>query len=119
MDNGVTESDDKILAFDLPDEALERAASAEQNAFTMLYCTSDWYSCGLPQIAGFLRNCSGAPSSRIFAGQFLPPLPPRFILEIDIGKLLHVVVAHNKAGFLFLDGPGRREAALIAASDGR
>ena len=53
MDNGVTESDDKILAFDLPDEALERAASAEQNAFTMLYCTSDWYSCGLPQIVGF------------------------------------------------------------------
>jgi hypothetical protein len=45
--------------------------------------------------------------------------PPRFILEIDIGKLLHVVVAHNKAGFLFLDGPGRREAALIAASDGK
>jgi hypothetical protein len=53
MDNGVisqAESDEKILTFDVPDEALERAASAEQNALTMLYCTTDWYSCGLPQI---------------------------------------------------------------------
>ena len=42
MDNEVishAESDEKILTFDVPDEALERAASAEQNAFTMLYCT--------------------------------------------------------------------------------
>jgi hypothetical protein len=34
MDNGVmsqAESDEKILTFDIPDEALERAASAEQN----------------------------------------------------------------------------------------
>jgi hypothetical protein len=40
MDNGVisqAESDEKILTFDVPDQALERAASAEQNAFTMLY----------------------------------------------------------------------------------
>ena len=69
MDNGAirqTESEDKIFTFDLPDEALERAASVEQNTFT--------------------------------------------ILEIDIGKLLHIVVADNKAGFLFLDdrGGGRR-----------
>ena len=34
-----------------------------------------------------------------------------FILEIDIRKLLAVVVAHDKAGGQFLDGPGRREAA--------
>jgi hypothetical protein len=35
MDNGVisqAESDEKILTFDVPDEALERAAGAEQNA---------------------------------------------------------------------------------------
>jgi hypothetical protein len=35
MDNVVisqAESDEKILTFDVPDEALERAASAEQNA---------------------------------------------------------------------------------------
>jgi hypothetical protein len=54
MNNGVigqAESDEKILTFDVPDEALERAASAEQNAFTMLYCTSPWYNCGLPQLA--------------------------------------------------------------------
>ena len=44
------ESDEKILTFEVPDEALERAASAEQNAFTVLYCTNHWYSCGLPQI---------------------------------------------------------------------
>jgi hypothetical protein len=29
-----TESDEKILTFDLPDEALERAASVDQPAFT-------------------------------------------------------------------------------------
>jgi hypothetical protein len=55
-DNGVisqAESDEKILTFDVPDEVLERAASAEQNALTMLYCTADWYSCGLPQIVAF------------------------------------------------------------------
>jgi hypothetical protein len=56
MDNGVisqAESDEKILTLDVPDEALERAASAEQNALTMRYCTTDWYSCGLPQIVAF------------------------------------------------------------------
>jgi hypothetical protein len=47
------ESDEKILTSDVPDEVLERAASAEQNAFTMFYCTNDWYSCGLPQIPAF------------------------------------------------------------------
>jgi hypothetical protein len=31
--------------------------------------------------------------------------------EIDIGELLAVVVAHDEAGVLFLDGPGRREGA--------
>jgi hypothetical protein len=36
---------------------------------------------------------------------------PRLILEIDIGELLTVVVAHDKAGFQFVDGPRRREAA--------
>jgi hypothetical protein len=43
------EGDEEILIFDIPDDALERAASAEQNAFTMVYCTNDWYNCGLPQ----------------------------------------------------------------------
>jgi hypothetical protein len=36
-----------------PDDVLERAASTEQNALTMLYCTNDWYSCSLPQIPAF------------------------------------------------------------------
>jgi siroheme synthase len=47
------EADEQILTSDVPDDVLERAASTEQNALTMLYCTSDWYSCGLPQIVAF------------------------------------------------------------------
>jgi hypothetical protein len=47
------EADQKILTFDVSDDALERAASAQQNAFTMLYCTNDWYNCGLPQMIAF------------------------------------------------------------------
>jgi hypothetical protein len=47
------EADEEILTFDIPDAVLERAARTEQNALTMLYCTTDWYSCGLPQIVAF------------------------------------------------------------------
>jgi hypothetical protein len=47
--NDFVETDADILTFDVPDDALERAANAEQKAFTMLYCTSLWYNCGLPQ----------------------------------------------------------------------
>jgi len=43
------EADEEILSFDIPDVVLERAANAEQTAFTLIYCTNDWYSCGLPQ----------------------------------------------------------------------
>jgi hypothetical protein len=32
------ECDEKILTFDVPDDALERAA-AEERAFTVVYCT--------------------------------------------------------------------------------
>jgi hypothetical protein len=44
-----TESDEKILTFDIPDEALERAA--ERQAFTLAYCTNGhyWYDCNWPQ----------------------------------------------------------------------
>jgi hypothetical protein len=42
-----TEPDEKILTFDIPDEALERAASAEQ-AVTLVYCTHPWYYCEWP-----------------------------------------------------------------------
>jgi hypothetical protein len=48
MDNAISgqaEGDEEILTF----EALEQAASDEQKAFTMMYCTSPWYNCGLPQ----------------------------------------------------------------------
>jgi hypothetical protein len=37
-----TEGDEEILTFEVPDDALERAASAEQKAFTVVYCTYDW-----------------------------------------------------------------------------
>jgi hypothetical protein len=46
---GQDEPDERILTFDIPDDALEQAASAEQKAFTLVYCTSPWYNCGLPQ----------------------------------------------------------------------
>jgi hypothetical protein len=45
---GQAEADDEILTFDVPDDALERATSVEQNAFTAVYCTNLWYNC-LPQ----------------------------------------------------------------------
>ena len=47
----------------------------------------------------------------IFAEQFSRRPSPRLILEINVRKLLTVVVAHDKAGGLFFDRPGRREAA--------
>jgi hypothetical protein len=55
MDNkviGHLESDEKIiLTFDVPDDALERAASAEQKAFTAVYCTRALYfDCGWPTV---------------------------------------------------------------------
>ena len=37
--------------------------------------------------------------------------PAGLIFEIDIGKLLAVVVARDQARLQFLDRPGRREAA--------
>ena len=40
------ESDEKMLAFDVPDDALERAANAKEKAFTMVYCTRSFYDCG-------------------------------------------------------------------------
>ncbi len=52
MDNeGITQTqaDKEILSFDVPDELLERAANAEQSAFTLAYCTHNWYNCGWPQ----------------------------------------------------------------------
>ena len=39
---------EEILNFDVPDDALERAASAEQ-AYTLAYCTHPWHHCPWPQ----------------------------------------------------------------------
>jgi hypothetical protein len=35
------------FCFDIADEVLERAANAEQSAFTLAFCTSNWDSCGM------------------------------------------------------------------------
>jgi hypothetical protein len=42
-------ADEEILTFDIPDDALERAASAEPNALTWIPCTHLPYDCGWPQ----------------------------------------------------------------------
>ena len=53
MDNAVTsqaEADEEMLTFNIPDEALERAASAELQAFTWMYCTKRLLlNCNWPQ----------------------------------------------------------------------
>ena len=46
---GQAEADEQILIIDIPDDVLEWAANAEQSAFTLAFCTSNWDSCGMPQ----------------------------------------------------------------------
>jgi len=42
------------------------------------------------------------------------PISAPVILEMDIGKLLAVVIAHNEASVVeFFDRPRRREAATV------
>ena len=51
MDNAVksqAEDDEEILTFDIPDEALERAASAE-HAYTLASCSHPFHHCPWPQ----------------------------------------------------------------------
>jgi hypothetical protein len=43
------ETDEGVLTFDVPDDALERAAGVEQQASTWLYCTHLWHYCEWPQ----------------------------------------------------------------------
>jgi hypothetical protein len=39
-----------FLTFDVPDDALERAAGVTgDGAMTWVYCTQGWYNCGWPQ----------------------------------------------------------------------
>ncbi len=52
MDNEVVSQpkpDEEILRFEIADEALERAASVERQAFTWIYCTHNWQYCDWPQ----------------------------------------------------------------------
>jgi hypothetical protein len=41
------------------------------------------------------------------------------VRSLDPRSLLAVAVAHGEAGVQFLDGRGRREAALISTSEGK
>ena len=45
---GVAEHDEAILTFDVPDDALERAARVTDRRVITLYCTRDPLSCGWP-----------------------------------------------------------------------
>ena len=36
---------EEILTFDVSDDALERTASTEQQAYTWIYCTAAWQYC--------------------------------------------------------------------------
>jgi len=46
--NALAELDEDILAFDVPDDALERAARVTDRQIITLYCTRDPLSCGWP-----------------------------------------------------------------------
>jgi hypothetical protein len=46
--NGRAELDGDILTFDVPDDALERAAPIADPRVITLYCTRDPLSCGWP-----------------------------------------------------------------------
>jgi hypothetical protein len=46
--NDLAELDEDILTFDVPDDALERAAPVADRRIITLYCTHDPLSCGWP-----------------------------------------------------------------------
>jgi hypothetical protein len=46
--NGLAELDEDILTFDVPDDAVERAARVADRPIITLYCTRDPLSCGWP-----------------------------------------------------------------------
>jgi hypothetical protein len=46
--NDVAETDEDILTFDIPDDALERAAGAAL-LITLVPCTFHWPDCAWPQ----------------------------------------------------------------------
>jgi len=39
-------TDENVLIFNVPDEALERAAGTQRQAWTLNYCTYNYYQCG-------------------------------------------------------------------------
>jgi hypothetical protein len=49
--NDFTETDADILTFDVPDEALERAAGGVALVLTLALCTNDWYQLHVASIA--------------------------------------------------------------------
>jgi hypothetical protein len=59
-----------------------------------------------------LGDIADDPSRLIPREQLGRRASPRLILEIDIGELLPVLIAHHEACSLFFDGPRWREAAV-------
>ena len=49
--NDFAETDADILTFDVPDEALERAAGCAALVLTLALCTNDWYQLHVASIA--------------------------------------------------------------------
>ena len=61
--------------------------------------------------SGSLAMLAAIRRASSFASSLAAESPPRLILEIDVGQLLAVGVAHHEASVLFFDGPWWREAA--------
>jgi len=69
---------------------------------------------GRASSSGQLGDIRRDPPRLIFREQLGRRSPAGLVLEVDIGELLTVVIAHHKAGRLFFDLPRRREAAIAA-----
>jgi hypothetical protein len=48
MDSEVVETDENILSFDVPDEALERAAVVGEAKIATIGVCTHWYTCSWP-----------------------------------------------------------------------
>ena len=68
--NGLAELDEDILTFDVPDDALERAAPVADRRIMTLYCTKDPLSCGWPVIKQLSSSHYSQVLSLLMRNQF-------------------------------------------------
>jgi hypothetical protein len=68
---------------------------------------------GVAISSGQLRNIAAILRASSLVSNFAAESPPRLILEIDVGKLLTVVIAPDKAGVQFLGPPSAPARRLI------